>query len=339
MKRLLFLFSLVLSQLAAVDYYQNWYPEITQKSQVDQSGGNSTLVGSVARALGNGRICWTCDTDAGYTACLADTIQNGDALRHGASYCQGEDYFCFISERRIIRHDENDFNFEYGAPWSADEARHHQERLNGFPANSDGAIKVTMGCQQPLSCLRQQWQNYQIVMGKSFYHGYNATLVDEAYVPAGSQTEVRSGLCRHYRAWQDYASGIPSGSISDSWRRFSWMEEDTQSGNGKSSQNGWGDRRFGSIERWQHRGKGTESVCYYCCDPYLDYNAKGCNHVAATAFKSAVGSSGLLNGSPVEGNIFLAQPSNSKSSVWSGPSQYHGAFRNPHTQVAKESLT
>lgn len=333
MKVILLFQSLVFSQ-DAVDYYQNWYADIDAgRSQVSQSEGTSNFVASVARTLGNGRICWTCDSDQGYSACLAGTASQGPV------YCQGEDYFCFISERRIIRHDENDFNFEFGAPWSAASARFHQERLNGFAANSDGMIKITMGCQQPLSCLRQQWQNYQIVMGKTFYHGYNATKVDEAYVPAASQTEVRSGLCRHHRAWQDYASGIMTGEMDDEWRRFSWMGENSQSGNGKNAQNGWGDRRFGATENWQHRGKGTESVCHFCCDPYLEFNSNGCNHVAATAFKNAVGSSGVLNGAAVEANIYLAQPSNSNSFAWSGPNQYHGAFRNPHTQVAKSALS
>ena len=184
--------SLVLSQ-NAVDYFQNLYSDQNSgRSQVSQTEGASQFVASIARTLGNGRICWTCDSDQGYSACLASTANQGPV------YCQGEDYFCFISERRIIRHGENDFNFEFGAPWSAASARFHQERLNGFAANSDGMIKIQMGCQQPLSCLRQQWQNYQIVMGKTFYHGYNATRVDEAYVPAASQENLKNQILKIY---------------------------------------------------------------------------------------------------------------------------------------------
>merc|ERR1739848_702195 len=57
--------------------------------------------------IGNGRICWNCN-ERNYGDCLNTGGPNlGDPARHGASYCIGEEYFCYIQERRIIRHDGN----------------------------------------------------------------------------------------------------------------------------------------------------------------------------------------------------------------------------------------
>ena len=328
---------------AQYPYYD--YDQIyTGKSQADQSGGalftghtNSPEVASVARALGNGRICWSC-LEESYANCLGANAVRGDAERHGAVYCQGEDYFCYISERRIIRHAENEWNYEQGAPWQTVSAVNHGELLNGA-ASGPTEVRVQMGCQQPLSCLRQQWQNYQIQIGVAF-HQDNSTQVDAQYVPVGSQTEVRSGACRHHYAWNDHEDG--TFTVDDEWRAFSWMEADTQSGNSKASAQGWGDRRFGATERHFQRGKGTESVCHYCCDPYLEYNAEGCNHVAAEGFvASGAGQIADFSGAVKDSNIFLKRPANDHSKDWSSNTnypQYHGAFRNPHTQVAKGIL-
>merc|ERR1712193_493002 len=228
--------SWVSAQYSFYDYEQTYYA--SGKSQVAQSEGDSPEVASVARTLGNGRICWSCLEET-YTACLGNTAVKGDEKRHGAAHCQGEDYFCYISERRIIRHNENEWNYENGNPWQDDtSSKDHAELING------SELRVQMGCQQPLSCLRQ-----------------------------------------HY-AWQDHASGTHV--VDDEWRKFSWMNDASQPGNGKLETEGWGDRRFGATERHFQRGKGTESVCHYCCDPYLEYNAKGCNNVAATAYVADV---------------------------------------------------
>ncbi|CBY35114.1 unnamed protein product [Oikopleura dioica] len=323
------------------DYDQTYYG----KSQVAQSEGYSPEVASVARTLGNGRICWSCLEET-YTKCLLDdfsaTTMRGDEKRHGAVYCQGEDYFCYISERRIIRHSENEWNYENGNPWQATNPIDvdHAELINGLAgADPSTEVRVQMGCQQPLSCLRQQWQNYQIQMGKSFQQG-TVALVDGAYVPVGSQTEVRSGLCRHHNAWVDHASGLHT--VNDQWRKHSWMGDTSQPGNGKVQDQGWGDRRFGAIERHFQRGKATESVCHHCCDPYLEYNAKGCNNVAATAYAvAAVDRVDETAEATDEANIFLLRPASETSLDWSsasGKPQYHGAFRNPHTQREKEVL-
>jgi len=330
--------SWVSAQYSFYDYEQTYYA--SGKSQVAQSEGDSPEVASVARTLGNGRICWSCLEET-YTACLSGTAVRGDAKRHGAAYCQGEDYFCYISERRIIRHNENEWNYENGNPWQDDTTSiDHAELINGHgDADPSTELRVQMGCQQPLSCLRQQWQNYQIQMGKTFYQG-TVNAADDAVVPAGSQTEVRSGLCRHHYAWQDHASGTHV--VNDEWRKFSWMNDASQPGNGKLETEGWGDRRFGATERHFQRGKGTESVCHYCCDPYLEYNAEGCNKVVATTYVGAVDRVDVAAETADEANPFMLRSSKKGSVDWAGASgkpQYHGAFRNPHTQREKEVLT
>jgi hypothetical protein len=323
------------------DYEQTYYG----KSQVAQSEGLGPEVASVARTLGNGRICWSC-LEESYADCLGCSAVRGDAERHGAVYCQGEDYFCYISERRIIRHNENEWNYENGNPWQASIVNvDHAELLNGH-ADGDPSteLRVQMGCQQPLSCLRQQWQNYQIQMGVSFQQT-SVKAVDDTYVPVGSQTEVRSGLCRHHSAWIDHASGTHV--VNDEWRKYSWMGDTSQPGNGKTETQGWGDRRFGATERHFQRGKGTESVCHHCCDPYLEYNANGCNNVAATAMAVTAGTKitrfdAVAHATDDEANMFLKRPADKTSLDWtsaSGKPQYHGAFRNPHTQREKEALT
>jgi len=330
--------SWVSAQYSFYDYEQTYYG----KSQVAQSEGDSPEVASVARTLGNGRICWSC-LEESYTACLAAHDPNtskGDALRHGAVYCQGEDYFCYISERRIIRHNENEWNYENGNEWqSSTSSIDHAELMNGHSGGDPSTeLRVQMGCQQPLSCLRQQWQNYQIQMGKAMIQA-SVSAVDGVYVPVGSQTEVRSGLCRHHNAWEDHASGTHV--VNDEWRKFSWMGDDSQPGNGKNVTEGWGDRRFGATERHFQRGKGTESVCHHCCDPYLEYNASGCNNVAATDF-SGDADLAKIDGATDENNIFLKRPADKTSLDWTSGTdkpQYHGAFRNPHTQRKKEALT
>merc|ERR1712193_9226 len=243
--------SWVSAQYSFYDYEQTYYA--SGKSQVAQSEGDSPEVASVARTLGNGRICWSCLEET-YTACLGNTAVKGDEKRHGAAYCQGEDYFCYISERRIIRHNENEWNYENGNPWQDDTSS------------------------------------------------------------------------------KDHASGTHV--VDDEWRKFSWMNDASQPGNGKLETEGWGDRRFGATERHFQRGKGTESVCHYCCDPYLEYNAKGCNNVAATAYVAAE--------SADEANPFMLRSATKGSLDWAGASgkpQYHGAFRNPHTQREKEVLS
>merc|ERR1712186_27133 len=107
--------------------------------------------------LGNGRICWQC-SERSYGECLASTPTIGDVKRHGAAYCTGEEYFCYIAERRIIRHDGNDYNLEKGQPWSSGSAGLYQEENAAFASSNmtpNTNIKVEMGCQQPLACLRQ----------------------------------------------------------------------------------------------------------------------------------------------------------------------------------------
>ena len=150
--------------------FYDYYGNAGGKSQTSQTGIDGQLMQSQARGtLGNGRICWHC-SERSYGHCLGGTAMIGDPKRHGAAYCTGEDYFCFASERRIIRHDGNDYNFEYGQPWSEGPVTapvYQEENINHASSNmsKDTNIKVEMGCQQPHSCLRQMNMNYKIDMG------------------------------------------------------------------------------------------------------------------------------------------------------------------------------
>ena len=152
------------------------------KSQNTQTHGKGTLIASrVEGIMGNGRICWQCNENS-YADCIGSNPVTGDAHRHGAAYCVGEEYFCFIEERRIIRHDGNDYNFERGQPWSSGtEPIYQEENLatmstteEATGSNNPGGrrtdmdvknIRIRMGCQQPHSCLRQQNMNYKIDIG------------------------------------------------------------------------------------------------------------------------------------------------------------------------------
>jgi len=323
------------------------------KSQASQTMFSSTpytsYLASNQGLMGNGRICWHC-SERNYGDCLIKDLaewktggsgtvlgstQIGDAKRHGAAYCLGEDYFCFITERRIIRHTGNDENHYLYQPWSPNgggtvpDMTESNGDFNTANKDANTYIKVEMGCQQPQACLRQQNMNYKINMGASFY----GTTVPLAFVPVAGYNPVREGLCRLGADWVDYASGKYSG---DAWRQGQWSSATY-------------DRRYGAVDHHYHFGKGTESVCHYCCDPLqeftsvtgsdglLHYGYLGCNYHAVASGKANIGDTNVDE--TVSDNVFIKRQHNWKSPVWNHASQYHGMFRNPHTNKARQLHT
>lgn len=319
------------------DYYNyNYNSGITYdgKSQHVDDGVAGHQKASSTSLEGNGRICWHCSS-RNYADCVAAATDpaEGDTVRHGAAYCVGEDYFCYISERRIIRHDGNDFNFEKGQPWSTGTATTYAE---DNVDNSDiKELKVDMGCQQPNACLRQQHQNYQIQLGHSFFSN---TIIDA--VPVSKTPNLnREGMCRLGREWLDYARG--------NGHDHQWNKAQAD-GNRFNDEEDTHDRRYGYTQNHHHMGKGTESVCHYCCDPYLERVAGfyGCNYdavinVGNNLFQPDVmSSSSTVDGETpagTDGNLFRVRSRTYDSPVWSNAQQYHGPFRNPHSQYPRKT--
>ena len=84
------------------------------------------------------------------------------------------------------------------------------------------------------------------------------------------------------------------------------------------------DRRYGAVEPHYHYGKGTESVCHYCCDALLEYDLTGdkpCNYFAITGVDSELGAiSNAVNtvdtaaSNNMDSNIFLK-----RQEYWNNP--------------------
>merc|ERR1739848_725751 len=326
------------------------------KSQNSQTHGLGTLIADrVEGIMGNGRICWQCNENS-YSDCIGSNPVTGDSNRHGAAYCIGEEYFCFIEERRIIRHDGNDYNFERGQPWSSGaDATYQEENLvlmdptnAAAGSNNPGGrrtdmdvknIRIRMGCQQPHSCLRQMNMNYKIDIGLPFF---TVETLPVATLPIAHYTGLtREGMCRLGKDWQDYASGHHSA---DNWRNKNWRE-------GVNI-----DRRYGAVEHHYHYGKGTESVCHYCCDPYLEfadadsnpktpYDYLGCNYNAVYSINAdgakitdKIGTGNVDSTGNISNNLFIVRQQTWETPVWYDHRQYHGMFRNPHTQFPHKTM-
>lgn len=318
------------------DYYGNSHG----KSQTSQTGLNGNQIGQQkATVIGNGRICWHCE-ERNYGDCLNTGGPNlGDSDRHGAAYCTGEDYFCYIHERRIIRHDGNDYNFEMGQPWSQGSEDTYQEQNTAFASSNmskNTNIRVEMGCQQPQACLRQMHMNYKIEMGMP-YHVQSSDVALTTY-PVVHGGLAREGMCRLGQDWRDYASGNHD---SDNWRMTNWR---------MSPFNGVMDRRYGAVRNHYHFGKGTESVCHHCCDPLIEfsddsdafgtpYDYMGCNFNAIMS-NADISSGGTVDGAGnLDANEFLQRSHVWDSPIWYDNRQYHGMFRNPHSQYQRNTVS
>jgi len=183
--------------------------------------------------LGNGRMCWFCDSDSVYNCFKFGKFQT----------CRGQDYFCFYHERRRIGHyfnrrekyidNHESKNIDLflvrtnNEAWNLDASGMPNSKSGKFtdsttPMGSDNLrpatdIHVLAGCQQPESCLRQQMQNQAINMGVTFYG--DATTDAEigniqggtdfsTYIHPTSRRNVREGLCRLGKDWTYYSGKL-----------------------------------------------------------------------------------------------------------------------------------
>jgi len=206
-----------------------------QASAPAMSDGSGSMVGTIAfpTYLGNGMMCWYCDSESVHDCFNAGQFQ----------VCYGQDYFCYFHERRKIGHYFNRRE-KY--------IDHHESvntdlflvRLNNEAWNLDGLhkendtrggetppeshmtddtrpktdIHVMAGCQQPQACLRQQMQNQAINIGVAFYgdeareignlHTGTTTGDFQTYIHPTSRRNVREGLCRLGKDWTYYSGKL-----------------------------------------------------------------------------------------------------------------------------------
>jgi hypothetical protein len=196
--------------------------------------------------LGNGMMCWHCDSDSVYNCFNSGQIQ----------ICGGQDYFCYFHERRKIGHyfnrrekyiDNHESVYTdlflvrmNNEAWNLD-GNHNANSLRNPQVNADGTygdtktiphpmtddlrpatdIHVMAGCQQPQACLRQQMQNQAINIGVAFYgtdltrkkeigtlHAPDANQDFTTYIHPTSRRNVKEGLCRLGKDWNYYSGKL-----------------------------------------------------------------------------------------------------------------------------------
>merc|ERR1712048_308778 len=318
--------------------------------------------------LGNGLKCFFCN-ERSVGECFS---------RSTFSVCQGQEYFCFFHERRKISHFFNrrekyidhfasDKNDVYLAR-SANEAFNLKPSGNvAYPVTTDVVepqtlVHIMAGCQQPQACLRQQSQNNPITIGVQFY-GSGTDAIKQDSLPT-SRRNVREGLCRLGKDWTYYSG-------------HHWFYDDNTD-NINSSPNGRaheltaaqadGHQFYDERESWyngmrpngfpqeRHGGKGTESVCHFCCNPVVDGNYCNREYLDDTASTSQVTdfvyssgtNGGWYNGAAdLAGSVRADNEGLSYNNTplrngwdlanagWSSNQRYHGMWRNPETQVAQ----
>jgi len=191
------------------------------------------------------------------------------------------------------------------------------------------SIHVMAGCQQPQACLRQQMQNLPITIGIQFMgsHSSTANTANDAIWGANqalptSRRNAREGLCRLGRDWTYYSGHMwnyddtPTAATADFTTEETALDTlnaitattltadelqtlKTQNiADGHSfwfNRESWYDgmRPNGFPDIHYHSGKGTESVCHFCCNPASDDGwfcnrrlldaATGANHVNTDA--------------------------------------------------------
>lgn len=198
--------------------------------------------GAFPTYLGNGMMCWHCDSDSVFNCFNSGQIQ----------VCGGQDYFCYFHERRKIGHyfnrrekyidNHESTNTDLflvrmnNEAWNLD-ANHNANSLRNPQVNADGTysdlkdiphpmtdslrpatdIHVMAGCQQPQACLRQQMQNQAINIGIAFYGTGDKEVgtlhaADNAdftsYIHPTSRRNVKEGLCRLGKDWTYYSGKL-----------------------------------------------------------------------------------------------------------------------------------
>ena len=232
------------------------------------------------------------------------------------------------------------------------------------PATS---IHVLAGCQQPQACLRQQSQNNPITIGVAFYGSTSTAVGYNGYAPT-SRRNVREGLCRLGKDWTYYSG--------HKWVYEKVLVDDPVGSQTRAStleaQRANGHQFFDERESWYngmrpngfpihfHGGKGTESVCHFCCNPDSSSDGPYCNRKLLDKASAQTGPDQIFaDGTGVWAEInnnlpggqhdidqFLradnedltygqspAMNSWNTNAGWLKNSRYHGMWRNPETQV------
>merc|ERR1712149_164662 len=265
------------------DYSDVGKNQASQVNVVDvlaaNAGGSSLAAGYTLpnHYLGNGRKCWFCNARSVRDCFGSNTF----------SICQGQEYFCFYHERRKISHFFNrrekyidqirSTNGDAFLGRRLNEAFNAPSALGGSASDRDAPstqIHVMAGCQQPQACLRQQAQNNAINIGVAFYGSSGAT-VGSTYLPT-SRRNAREGLCRVGKDWTYYSGHkrIYDGDADDAASTGS-----ITLANQRTAERANGHQFYHERESWYngmrpngfkqefHGGKGTESVCHFCCNP------------------------------------------------------------------------
>ena len=191
------------------------------------NGGGGPSAASFPTYLGNGMMCWHCDSDSVYSCFNSGQIQ----------ICGGQDYFCYFHERRkighyfnrrekYIDHHESEATDLFlvrmnNEAWNLDSKHNANSLRNPSTGMTDDHrpatdIHVMAGCQQPQACLRQQMQNQAINIGVAFYGtadkeigNLNASREDfTTYIHPTSRRNVREGLCRLGKDWTYYSGKL-----------------------------------------------------------------------------------------------------------------------------------
>jgi len=272
-------------------------PDQVASVAAGQSGGAIVaayqLDNPTRKYMGNGLKCWFCDERSTHDCFNANTVVS----------CQGQEYFCFYHDRRQIGHyfnrrekyidhfDSN--NHDLFLQRNTNEAWNlHGETFSGarqrFSDRDAPAtrIHVMAGCQQPQACLRQQSQNNPINIGVPFFgdvdtqigleQGGAGLLLRSDYMPT-SLRNAREGLCRLGRYWTYYSGQMweydlgknePDATTGIADPKAVLTAERNDAHQFYDERESWyNGMRPNGFPRHHHGGKGTESVCHFCCNP------------------------------------------------------------------------
>merc|ERR1712149_62226 len=184
------------------------------------------------------------------------------------------------------------------------------------------------------------------------------------YIHPTSRRNVREGLCRLGKDWTYYAGhhwfydtkalddnstpGASRGDLLDADQADGHQFYDER----ESWYNGM---RPNGFPQERHGGKGTESVCHFCCDPAVEgqwCNRRSLDGVAQTvtgfAFSAGTGkwrtSTNSLAAPRADNEALKYSESPAMSSwlttsPWLSKMRYHGQWRNPETQVSQNFAT
>merc|ERR1712156_7813 len=314
--------------------------------------------------LGNGLKCFFCN-ERSVSACFSLST---------FSVCQGQEYFCFFHERRKISHFFNRRekyidNFASGntdvfLARSANEAFNLGSNLVTSDRDAPQTlVHVMAGCQQPQACLRQQSQNNPITIGVKFYGSGSDTIQQDSSALPTSRRNVREGLCRLGKDWTYYSghhwyydNNGQTVNSSPNTRAHELTAAQADGHQFYDERESWyNGMRPNGFPQERHGGKGTESVCHFCCNPVVDGNYCNREYLDDTAsavvadFTYSTGTRGswyngngdltsavradneglTYNNTPLRNTWDLA------NAGWISNMRYHGMWRNPETQVSQ----